>query len=115
MGRKRPQSLRRQKSIQRIKFLLGAGLGIAVLYYISFNQYGIIQHFKTKSELEQLQKRTIELENKQQLIKDSIERLKNDYEYIEKIAREKYYLIKKGEKVYWIRKNSSSQNPTFDR
>jgi len=107
MGRKKQKSLQSQKTIQRIKFLFGAGLSIAVLYYISFNQYGIIQHFKTKNKLEQLQKRTEQLKQEQQIIKDSIERLKNDYEYIEKIAREKYYLIKKGEKVYWIQKNTS--------
>jgi len=111
--RKRSSFHRNQKSIQKIKFLLGAGLGIAALYYLSFNQYGILQHFKTKQKLEQLRQRTEQLKKEQQTIKESIERLKNDYEYIEKIAREKYFLIKKGEEVYWIRKNTPSEKPSL--
>ncbi len=111
--RKKSSLYRNQKSIQKIKFLLGAGFGIVALYYLSFNQYGILQHFKTKQKLEQLRQRTEQLEKEQQTIIESIERLKNDFEYIEKIAREKYFLIKKGEEVYWIRKNSPSEKPSL--
>ncbi len=96
---------RHVRFMQRLKFFFGAAAGLAILAYFSFNQYGIIQRFETHGEFRTLQNEIAEQKKKQSEIRNTLERLQSDYDYIEKIARERYYLIKKGETVYWIRRN----------
>ena len=105
MSRNRRVNAKSEKRMQRARFFLGACAGLLVLTYLSFNQYGIIQRFETNRELQTLQEDIDNLKNSQAQIKRTIERLKTDNDYIEKIARERYYLIKQGETVYWIQKN----------
>jgi cell division protein FtsB len=75
--------------------LVLAGLGFLV-----FNDSGFIKYLKHKSEVDELNKEVIakELENKDREAEiDSLE--KKNPAKIEKIAREKYGMMKKGEKV----------------
>lgn len=90
---------------QKLKLLLGALIGIFVLSYLSFNDYGIIRHFRTKKELQQLQTKIDMLEKQQTEIHANIDKLKSDNDYIEKLAREKLQMIKEGEELFIVRKN----------
>jgi cell division protein FtsB len=72
-----------------------AGLGFLV-----FNDFGLIKYLKLKSEVDELNKEVIskEIENKNREAEiDSLE--KKNPAKIEKVAREKYGMMKKGEKV----------------
>lgn len=92
---------------QKLKLLLGVLIGIFALSYLSFNDYGIVRHFRIKKELQQLQSKIDMLEKQQVEIHATIDKLKSDNDYIEKLAREKLQMIKKGEELYIIKKNSA--------
>jgi len=76
----------------------------AILLFIFFfrGSHNLIQLFDTYQEKEDLI-RNIEEQTKRKAHLDSIKyKLENDPEYIEKVAREKYNMKKKDEKVYKI-------------
>ena len=77
--------------------LLVAGLTIIV-----FNEFGIIKLFSVYNERTEIQKEINQLVLEQNYLIDEIDKLKNDDDYIMKIARELFYMAKKGEKIYRI-------------
>ena len=91
--------LNRKKRTKKILILV---VFTILLVFFATGQRGTIQFMsftKQKYDLEN-EIRALEEENKHlQIEKDKIE---NDPEYIEKIAREKYKMKKKDEKVYQI-------------
>ncbi len=102
-SRKRPQKRLTRQTVQKIKFLFGAVLVLFALYYLSFNDYGIVRQFRMRKEIQHIQKQINMLQQQQSRIRETIERLTSDYNYIEKIAREKYLLQKKGEEIYIVK------------
>ena len=88
-----------QKRIIKTILLLGA-LSLLIIFF--FGDHGLYQLYTLKKERAQIQdqintlrKEKIELENEK--IK-----LQTDYKYIEELAREKYRMAKKGEKVFKV-------------
>ena len=91
---------------QKLKLFLCAGLSIAGLYYFSFNDYGILRHFRIRKEMQRLQTQIQTLENQQRQIKSNIDKLNSDYDYIEKLIRERLFMVKDGEELYIIKKST---------
>ena len=54
----------------------------------------------TKKELAELRTKSAELERDNEALRGEIERLKTDERYIEEVARQKYGMLKKDERVY---------------
>ena len=88
-----------QKRIIKTILLIGA-LSLLIIFF--FGDHGVHQLYTLKKEQAQIQsqinilrKEKIELENEK--IK-----LQTDYKYIEELAREKYRMAKKGEKVFKV-------------
>ena len=88
-----------QKRIIKTILLIGA-LSLVIIFF--FGDHGVYQLYTLKKERAQIQnqinilrKEKIELENEK--IK-----LQTDYKYIEELAREKYRMAKKGEKVFKV-------------
>jgi len=88
-----------QKRIIRSILLMGA-MSLVIIFF--FGDHGLYQLYTLKKERAQIQnqinllrKEKIELENEK--IK-----LQTDYKYIEELAREKYRMAKKGEKVFKV-------------
>ena len=88
-----------QKRIIRTILLIGA-LSLIIIFFLG--DHGLYQLYTLKKERAQIQnqinvlrKEKIELENEK--IK-----LQTDYKYIEELAREKYRMAKKGEKVFKV-------------
>ena len=83
-------------------------LGIIVLLFIVFvvSDYGLIKKNELKNELDSLEKENKKLSQ----VFDSLSSVKNslatDFFEVEKIAREKYGMLKPNEKIYKINKNS---------
>ena len=96
---------------QKLKLSFWTLFGIIALYYLSFNDYGIVRHFRIKKELEQIQVQIEKLNNQQKDIKDTIRKLNTNYDYIEKTAREKFKLVKEGEELYIIKKSPDDLKP----
>lgn len=80
--------------------LLGAFSLIA--YIFVFGDYGGYRIWKQKREIAQLEGTIRHLRFEQEQLKKEVDLLRNDPEYIEKIAREDYGMIKEGEIIYKI-------------
>jgi len=87
-----------RKFVRGVLLLIGATL---VIIFI-FGDHGLLQLYKLKQERKEVQKHITQLrENRETLIAEK-NRLENDLEYIEKLAREKYRMAKPGEKVFKV-------------
>ncbi len=74
-----------------IIFLIGA-------VYIFFNDEGVLKYLKLKSDLNNLKEQISNVDKENQSIKAEIDSLQNKVPAkIEKVAREKYGMIRKGE------------------
>ena len=88
--------------MKRQRVIIGAGgFLIIILVVILFSgDQGVVTFYRTWRQMQELQ---IELDNSRKAIDSltvEIERLKNDTAYIERIAREKYGMARKNEKMY---------------
>ena len=71
----------------------------SLLLFIMFSDNGLADLFKLKSEKDRLVQENIRLKRENLTMYRTIERLKNDPEYIESIARKELGMIKKGEVI----------------
>ena len=85
-----------QKKI--IRALLFFGL-TALLITFFFGDHHL---YSLRAEREKIQKEIDFLRNQRTVLEDEKVRLKTDYKYIEEMAREKYRMAKKGEKVFKV-------------
>lgn len=94
------------RALKKIKRHNGViAVGIIVLLIVSvflFADRGFLHFYRSYNEREQLREEIEELEKKKVLLLEEKEKLENDPQHIEKIAREKYKMKKKEEKVYQI-------------
>ncbi len=88
-----------QKRIIRVILILGA---MVLLIIFFFGDHGLYQLYDLRSQRVEIQKTINELRaEKSRLAKEKV-RLETDYKYIEELAREKYRMAKKGEKVFKV-------------
>lgn len=67
--------------------------------YLLFNNYGVVKYAKVKSDVEDLSSRINQLEEENRRLESEIDSLKRNIPAkIEKIAREKYNMIRPNEK-----------------
>ncbi len=85
---------------------MGLFLVIALLFIFLSGPRGTIRYFKARQQKEQLQQDIKQLQAQKTHLDSLRIRLKNDPDYIEKLAREEYNMKKKGEKVYKIVRES---------
>ncbi len=88
-----------QKRIIRMLLVLGA---LALLVIFFFGDHGLYQLFKLRTERQEVQVAINNLRKEKQKLEEQKTRLQTDYKYIEKLAREKYRMAKRGEKVYKV-------------
>ena len=86
-----------------LSLLSWASIIIFLIIYLVFDDLGLIKLFELKSK-------KIALQEEIKKIKSNIEEniyienmLINDFEYIEKIAREQFRMVRPGEKVFRVR------------
>ena len=71
---------------------------IAGVFYILFNEYGLLKYFKIKSELESINLQIEELKDKNIRLQNEIDSLKNKIPAkIERTAREEYDMMRENE------------------
>ena len=88
-----------QKRIMRWTLVLIAGV---LLIIFVFGDHGLYQLYRLKAERSANQLLITELRMKRENLEKEKLRLKTDMEYIERIARERYRMVKKGEKVFKV-------------
>jgi len=80
---------------------------VAVLWIIFSPGAGLVTLQGHRSDLGQLERKNTELEQENRDLQIEIDRLQNDPEYLEEVARKEYGLLRKNEKVF----DFSGNNP----
>lgn len=86
--------------------ITGIALGI-VLLLVYFAPYGLRNYLLLREQLNQVSSELDELTTKNQELTDEITLLKNDANYVEKIARQKLKMLKKNEIIFEIPEKKS--------
>jgi cell division protein FtsB len=85
-------------------FILTFLIILIVALFILFSNYGVYKRIKLEIQKKELYSKISNDKKIQDSLKQQIELLKNDKLEIERVAREKYGMVKPGEKVYFIKK-----------
>ena len=67
-----------------------------------FGDHGLIKLYKIKNERQIIQEKIASLREEREKLKAEKIKIENDLSYIEKIAREKYKMVKPGEKIFKV-------------
>ena len=91
------------------KFFKGLLLGLLIIIlavsWLAFGDRGFIYLYKKDKERQEYLDRIQKLEAANNELKDEIDRLHNDREYIETTAREEFDMVKKNEVIYRFTKD----------
>ena len=75
---------------------------LILLIIFFFGDHGLYQLYQLRSEKAKIQSTISSLRNKKQLLEQEKNKLSSDPKYIEQLARERYRMAKKGEKVFKV-------------
>ena len=90
------------KSFLTLTNLLMVTIILGCVALLLFSDRGLINLWSLKKEKLEIQNEINNLRNQIALLEKEEEKLKFDEKYIEKIAREKYKMVKPGERVFKI-------------
>ncbi|KAB2879521.1 septum formation initiator family protein [bacterium] len=90
-----------EKKKKRKKVLFWSVISVIAMTII-FGNYGAYQMVVIKRQKMNLENEIAQLKKDQAHLLKNRERIKNDLTYIEKVAREKYSMVKPGEHVYQV-------------
>ena len=90
------------KLLLRIFFLV---VIIGAISFLVFNENGIIKYMKLKSELNRIDEDIRKAEDRIKTLQSEIDSLHTSKAKIEQVAREKFNMMKKNEKVFKIEEN----------
>jgi len=99
-------SSQQERARQRRFWRWLAWLAGAVVVYVAYSYLGgsagLIQYGRLHLRRLKLEKEISQLQAQQDSLKQSIFRLQDDTTYIEKVARERYYMGRPGETIYTV-------------
>ena len=82
--------------------MLMVAIIVGCISLILFSDWGLINQWSLKKEKLEIQNEINNLRNQIALLEKEEEKLKFDEKYIEKIAREKFKMVKPGERVFKV-------------
>ena len=98
------------KKRKRIFLYLIAAILIVGILYLIFNEHGIIKYSKLKKKVDSLNTQILNLQQDNEILKNEIDSLKQEIPAkIEKLAREKYDMIKDGERTIELKKTEDDK------
>lgn len=106
------RSVRRQRRLNaqhrrgRFKVWISVLVVVVVLLIVALNRQGLGRLYRFKAEQARLQLEIAALEARAVELKVERAHLEVDMAYIERLAREKYRMVKRGEKVFRVLPNS---------
>lgn len=89
------------KTIIFNKYLLV--FAVFIVFVTFFDKYNLVQRFRTKQNIKQLEKELIHHKDEIESNKTKIEELKSSDENLEKFARETYLMKKTGEEIFIVK------------
>ena len=81
---------------------------VGCIYLLLFGDRGLINLWSLKKEKLEIQNQINDLRNQIDMLEKEEEKLKFDEKYIEKIAREKFKMVKPGERVFKVTDGESN-------
>ena len=78
---------------------------MSLIIIFIFGDHGLIKLYKIKSQRKKVQNHITQLREEREKKKEEKNKIENDLDYIEKIAREKYKMVKPGEKIFKVVEN----------
>jgi cell division protein FtsL len=95
---------------KKILFYLFIIIILSGITYLVFNRQGIIKYVKLKNEIESLNEQLGKLEEENINLKNEIDSLKKEIPAkIEQVAREKYDMLREGEKTIEVKKEDKDE------
>ena len=85
-----------------LKRWLGMVVVVALLFFLAVNQHGLLRLWRLQREQERLEVEIALLRERSHELRQARTRLDNDMLYIERLARGRYRMVKKGEKVFRV-------------
>ncbi|MFB0516840.1 MAG: septum formation initiator family protein [Candidatus Neomarinimicrobiota bacterium] len=79
---------------------------MVIFLYILLNRHGLFRLYQLRAEQERLEVEIALLQERATQLRQEMSSLQNDLVYIERLAREKYRMVKRGEKVFRVMQNS---------
>lgn len=113
MRRSNIQTKRRRdtNNFKRLYWILGSLFGIAIfLIFFVIGDYGLYQIYQLHKQKNSIETNIDRLKGEQDSLRRESSRLESDLKYIEKLARERYRMARKGEKVFRVLKSSKSKD-----
>ena len=104
----RSKSLVLQWSKRQLKkrwFLLALLIVVPAFSFLTFSNRGVLKHLSLESDKRVVEEKIREAQKEQAQLQALSKALDNDPKAIEKVAREKFGMIKPGETVYKVKKN----------
>lgn len=98
-----------QLKIKRKALITGIVIAIAGTFFL-FSPYGVIKSVKLAKQRSDSYNELIEMKKTNDSLREQIKEIRTDTLEIERIAREKYGMVKPGEKVYIRKKNKKEDN-----
>ena len=95
--------MRKKQKINRKKLYIALSFVAFSTIILLFNDFGLIQLFQLQHKKNELTHESEKLLNQQITLRDEIDRLQTDDEYIAKLAREKFMMVIPGEKIYRVK------------
>ena len=96
------------KSFFSLTNLLMVTIVVGCISLLLFSDRGLINLWSLKKEKLEIQNEINDLRNQIAMLEKEEEKLKFDEKYIEKIAREKFKMVKPGERVFKITDGESN-------
>tara|TARA_B000000557_G_scaffold55894_1_gene43222 strand:- start:129 stop:422 length:294 start_codon:yes stop_codon:yes gene_type:complete len=96
------------KSFLSITNILMVTIIVGCISLLLFSDRGLINLWSLKKEKLEIQNEINDLRNQIALLEKEEEKLKFDEKYIEKIAREKFKMVKPGERVFKVKDEESN-------
>ncbi len=109
MKKKPKQKLSPLQRRRLLKIVVVAAL-LAFLWVFFSPHAGVWTVIQHRSELHQLQEEMIQLEQENAILQSEIDKLQNDPAYLEEVARKKYGLLKKNERVFDFSRKRPEKN-----
>jgi cell division protein FtsB len=86
------------------RMVIALVVGVPILLFVLFGNRGIVQRFRLQSQKAEIEQKVLEAAAENRRLQAESKALDADKKAIEKVAREKYGMIRDGETVYKVRK-----------
>ena len=84
------------------RLMLGLVLGIPLTVFVLFGNRGVVQRVRLQAQKSELEQKIREAEAEAKRLQQESRALDGDRKTIEKVAREKYGMVREGETVYRV-------------